>query len=516
MSVFRESLPSIPAGSRRWLYVPYDQLTASVGPLSDAPPEELGIVMVESAHKASRRPYHKQKLALVLTNQRHFALEQAQRGVAVDYRMSERPYADVLREVCEARGPLEMMEAAERELRQELAPLVEAGALTVVPHAGWLTSADDFPDGPPWRMDVFYRRVRRRTGWLMEGGAPEGGRFSFDGDNRKRWSGTPAAPDVPRFVPDALTLEVAELVRRRFSSHPGRLDPGALPASVEDAERLWAWALAECMTSFGPYEDAMSRRSRSLFHTRVAPLLNLHRLLPERVVSDVAGCDAPLNSREGFVRQVLGWREFVRHVHRATDGFRRGTSDPLGRTADLIPAYWEGAPSGWDCLDTAVEAVWDEGYTHHIPRLMVLSNLATLLDLSPAQLSSWFWVGFTDAYDWVVEPNVIGMGTFGAGDVMTTKPYVSGAGYIAKMGDYCKGCAFDPKRTCPITPLYWAFLARHESALSDVERMRLPLASLRRRAADKRRSDAATFERVRAVLDAGETLTPARLEDPWD
>ena len=560
MSAFREALGALQSdreeGGRRWTFVAYDQLSDQIGLLADSEPRETGILLVESAWKGRLRPYHKQKLLLVLASQRHFALEQARRGVAVRYRFTERPYADTLVEEARDTGPFEMMEPAERELRAHLAPLVRDGRLRIRPHGGWLTTAEDFDgsqDGPPWRMDAFYRAVRRRTGILMEEGRPAGGKFSFDAENREPWSGSPPAPAPPRFASDPVTDEVAALVERRFARHPGRLDAEALPVTRADSERLWEWALANCLPHFGPYEDAMSSHSRSLFHTRVSPLLNLHRLLPERVVTEAAASDAPLASREGFVRQVLGWREFVRHVHRRTDGFRRlpgrervpvrdrpgdagwsrwidgpwrtgerpdpggGAGAPadggavpsaLGSAAPL-PAAWWGAESGLRCLDEVVAGVLEEGWSHHIPRLMVLANLATLLDVSPRELSDWFWVAFVDGFDWVVEPNVLGMGTWSVGDLMTTKPYVSGAPYIRRMGDFCDGCSFDPGSDCPITPLYWAFLARHVARLEGIPRLRLPLANLRKRSAEARDADARTFAAVRGALGRGEVMRPA-------
>ena len=175
MRSFLEQLPSVPDGPRRWVYVPYDQLSDAIGPLSRHPPETMGIVLIESTDKPRRRRYHKQKLLWILANQRHFALEQAARGVAVDYRMDTRPYGDVLADVVAQRGPMCMMEAAERELRAELSPLVADGRLEVLPHEGWLTEASELePERLPWRMDRFYRRVRQRTGLLMSGGKPEG------------------------------------------------------------------------------------------------------------------------------------------------------------------------------------------------------------------------------------------------------------------------------------------------------------------------------------------------------
>jgi deoxyribodipyrimidine photolyase-related protein len=533
-------------GKRRWLYVPYDQLSSRIGPLVREAPDEIGIVVVESTWKAERRPYHKQKLALLLANQRHFALEQAERGVAVRFVATDESFGAALRRVARELGPLRVMEPAERELRADLAPLIESALLKVVPHEGWLSTPAQFeesqPKGPPYRMDAFYRRMRQDSGILMEDGSPAGGAFSFDAENRRPWKGIPPAPEPPRFRADEVTEEVLELVEGRFGRHPGALDPAHLPATLSDARRLWRWAREECLPHFGPYEDAMSERSRSLFHTRLAPLLNLCRLTPREVLDDTLELELPLASREGFVRQVLGWREFVRHVHLVTDGFRRlsnrraptagapgdggwstwsGESWPgtpsageldggsrtsfLSASAPLPPAFW-GRTSGLRCLDRVVEEVWSTGYTHHIPRLMVLTNLATLLDVAPREICDWFWVAFADAYDWVVEPNVLGMGTFAAGELMTTKPYVCSAAYIDRMGDYCAQCRFDPKKNCPITSLYWDFLARKSEKLEGNPRMRMPMKALAKRSAELREHDARVAREVRRRLAAGQSL----------
>ena len=284
MSTFGDTLRSATSpldGARRWIYVTYDQLHDAIGPLSQEPPEELGVVLIESRAKATRRRYHKQKLALVMTNMRHFALEQAARGVAVRYvDAGEDDYATTLRALHNELGAMRVMRPAELELRDELQPLLDDGVLEEVPHDGWLTTTEDFAaiKGPPWRMDSFYRQVRKRTGVLMEAGKPIGGKYSFDADNRERWDGDPPAPPLPTFEVDEVTREVCELVERAFADHPGTLRPEHLPATRDDAERLWAWALDECMVHFGPYEDAMSTQSTNLFHTRVSPLLNLNHL----------------------------------------------------------------------------------------------------------------------------------------------------------------------------------------------------------------------------------------------
>ena len=536
---------------RRWVFVAYDQLSDRLGPLSRLDPREVGIVVVECPDKGNRRPYHQQKLAYVLGNLRQFALEQARRGVFVRHIVA-RSYSEALRGLVPTLGPLVMMEAAERELRNELAPLVESGVLEVVPHEGWLTTPEDFGQSQkraPWKMEPFYQAVRRRTGVLMVDGKPVGGAFNFDADNRRPWreGRDPQPPTPPTFTPDAVTEEVVALIAEHYGHHPGRLDPTTLPTTQADAARLWRWAMTECLPSFGPFEDAMSTRSSGLFHTRISPLLNLHRVLPRDLIADVEAAAIPLPSKEGFIRQVLGWREYVHHVHHATDGLRafpaptsaelpqpgdggfgrwRGTPwaaadnpdvaipggacpSALGADASVPPAYW-GTPSGLHCLDSVVADVWREGYSHHITRLMVLSNLGTTLGLSPRELTDWFWVAYIDAYDWVVEPNVLGMGTYAVGGLMTTKPYVSGAAYIHKMSDYCGGCAFDPKKNCPITSLYWDFLARHEALLKSNGRTAGAIAGMARRTPEQRAHDADVASETKAALQAGLRVSPSR------
>jgi deoxyribodipyrimidine photolyase-related protein len=550
----RRNPPTSTWGDRRFVFVPYDQLSAALGPLAREPAERLGIVLVENPWKAARRPYHKQKLALVLANLRHFALEQADRGVAVAHVVHDGRYRDALAPLVPRLGPLRAMQPAERELRRDLQPLVSSGGLELLPHEGWLTTPDDFElsqrGQPRWRMDRFYRHVRQSRGVLVDArGRPTGGAWSFDAQNRKPWCGTPPAPEPPRFAPDAVTREVGALIGGRYAHHPGTLDLGALPATRADAQAFMRWALRNCLPHFGPYEDAMSSHASGLFHSRLSPLVNLHRLTPAELLQQVLDADLPLNSQEGFVRQLLGWREYMHHVHVATDGlrelpdaaappraphpldggyarwagmpWRRGADTPgddggacpshLDAERPLPPALW-GAPSGLNCLDTVVADVWREAWSHHITRLMIVGNLMTLLDTRPRELTDWFWAAYQDAYDWVVEPNVLGMASFGVGALFMTKPYVAGAAYIDRMSDYCKSCRFDPKRDCPVTPMYWAFLERKRPLLQDNARLQMPLRALAQRAPQQRARDARVFENVSARLVAGEVMTPA---DVW-
>jgi deoxyribodipyrimidine photolyase-related protein len=530
---FREQIqphaPDATAGTtQRWIYVPYDQLDATRSLAAAAVPRETVLVFVESREKARRRPYHRQKLALLLSSQRHFALEMAERGFSIAFHGGDGSFGAGLERVRDKHGVrrMEVMRPAERELRVDLEEARARGlVLDEVPNTLWLTSRDDFdevfPTGAPFRMDAFYRHVRRQTKVLMDRGKPVGGKFSFDADNRQAYRGAPPAPRTPRFEPDAITREVLDLVATRFPHAFGSLEGFAWPCTAKDVELAWSHALEHGLPLFGPFEDAMCEREPDLFHTRVSPLVNLGRLTPARIVGDaLRAYDAgrvPLASAEGFVRQVLGWREFVKHVHDATDGFRAidpsASPNALDAREPLPPVFWGQHPSGLRCLDGVAKHVHDHGWSHHITRLMVLSNLATLLGVSPRELTDWFWVAYVDAYDWVVEPNVLGMGTFADGGVMTTKPYVSGAAYLQKMGDACRSCRFDPsgkdpERACPVTPLYWDFLRRNEPRLLGVERLTMPLASMRKRSAAQAEHADRVRERVLTALRAGEEISP--------
>ena len=371
-----------------------------------------------------------------------------------------------------------------------------------------------------------------------------------------------------------------------YADHPGELDLSLIPGALSEHEALWAWAKEQCLPTFGPYEDAMSANEPTLFHTRLSLSMNLSRVLPRRLLAELSELKLPLASEEGFVRQILGWREFVRHVHLRTEGHRLSVKGPsaiaptlgdagyaqwracegkeeaqwtsrgwregeaeasaqgwrpppqsvedggaqpqqnqageqVGLSAplepsELPPVFW-GTPSGLRCLDSVVADVWREGWSHHITRLMVLSNWATLLGLSPRALTDWFWVAYVDAFDWVVEPNVLGMSTFAVGPLMTTKPYVSGAAYVNKMSDYCEGCAFSPhtkpkrgdeRPLCPMTSAYWDTLRRNAGLLAGNPRLSMPLASERKRSEAQREADQARTTALRAALMAGERVTP--------
>jgi len=321
---------------RRWIYVPYDRFTGRVGPLAEQPPAQTGIVIVESTAKALRRPYHKKKLVVLISNMRHFALEQAAKGVSVLYHLSPESHGTALRKLQQDRKlpALTCMTPAERELRLDLAQAIEAGLnLNFVADATWASTTSDFTGvygafkpGKAYVMDRFYRAMRQKTGVLMQNGKPVGGKFSFDEENRKPYKGEVPVPRFPSFPPDEITQEVIALVEHTYPHHFGTVEGFNLPCTRADAERFWRFFLKHALPHFGRFEDAMRDDELQLFHSKTSVLLNLGRLLAMDLVSDVAKAaedgSVPMASAEGFIRQVLGWREFMRHIHEQTDGYR--------------------------------------------------------------------------------------------------------------------------------------------------------------------------------------------------
>ena len=506
--------------STTWFFVPYDQLNHEIFPWSEGNRENNGLILIESRMKGNSLNYHKQKLALLLSNMRHFAAEAKELGHPVKYHFTDGNYHDSLAEMHAEFGEINLVTPAERSLKVELMPLVEGGKIRLLTHDGWLTKREWFTETvgntPPFRMDKFYQRVRKETGVLMQDGKPMGGKYSFDAENRLPWKGDPPAQRELFFGVDEIDNSVMRLVTEEFAHHPGNCDLSKVPTTFEQHNQALKWGM-DNMEFFGPYEDAMSSKSRYLFHSKLAISVNLHRLSPQQIVDSALATNAPINSVEGFFRQMI-WREYVKHVHDVTDGFRtlevydEHAREPnfLEQNNPLPAAYW-GAKTGLNCLDEVVSSVMDEGWTHHIPRLMILSNFASLLDINPRQLTTWFHEAFIDAYDWVVEPNVLGMGTYSLGSAMMTKPYVSGTPYINKMSDYCKNCKFNPKKDCKVSNLYWAFLERHKESFNGNIRMAMPLRSLAKRSDEKKAQDVVAYEEILSALTEGREYSCGQL-----
>lgn len=478
----------------RTVWVWGDQLNRDLAHLRDTDPSETRVLLVVSQAKLAERRWHRQKAHLVVSAMRHFAAELEDAGYRVDLRRADSMRAGFTAHVAEhAPDEVRVMEPASLPGHALLADL----DVEVVDNDHFTCHWRDFDawagDRERLRMEDFYRWRRAATGYLMDGDEPAGGRWNFDHDNRE--APDAALRDRLASRPAPVRSELDDLDRDTLTGGwlPDGL-PGADPDGTWPTTRRRALArlrrfVADDLPRFGDHQDAMVAGEPWLHHARLSPALNLGLLHPGEVLDAVEDAyrsgEVPINAAEGFVRQVLGWREFVWGVyHRWMPGYRR--SNHLRADRDVPPAFTGEAPTEMACVADTVAQIDRHGYAHHIQRLMVLANLATSSGVHPGRFTDWMHGAFVDAYDWVMVPNVLGMGTFADGGRMSTKPYLSGGAYVSRMSDgYCDGCRFDPKRrvgddACPFTTLYWDALDRHRSRLGDNHRLRNPYATLDR------------------------------------
>ncbi len=475
-----------------------DQLTRSLSALADVDVERDVVLMAEVAEETTYVPHHPQKIALVLSAMRHFAESLSAEGVRVDYVALDAPANT---------GTFsgELARAVKRHNAQRVV-VTEPGEYRVLAMMrGWESAlgvpVEIRPDDrffatrerfASWaqgrqslRMEYFYRELRRESGLLMDDDAPAGGQWNFDAANRKP---LPAGLDLParkRFAPDAITRTVLDLVRDRFSGHFGDLEPFGWAVTRRDALAALADFLANALPLFGDYQDAMRAGAPFAFHSLLSPYLNIG-LLGAREVCTGAQAEyyagrAPLNAVEGFVRQILGWREYVRGVYwlRMPDYAR---SNALDARRALPRFYWTGATS-MNCLAQVLGDTRRLAYSHHIQRLMVTGNFALLAGVRPSEIHEWYLAVYADAFEWVELPNTFGMAVFADGGLLASKPYAASGAYIDRMSDFCDSCAYDVKqktgpRACPLNFLYWAFLIRNEQALRSNPRMAMPYRTL--------------------------------------
>lgn len=442
------------------------------------------VVFIESRAKRLALPWHRQKLVLILSAQRHFMAELIARGHDVS-RVQAVDYATGLRAFCAHRGSRTVVAMRPRDLGPERALTALAterdGLLDVVLHddggpgGHFLLTRDEARAWaarmkPPYRMDVFYRWMRKRTGLLMDdsGRKPLGGKWSFDKDNRKKVPKNTPVPQPLAHPPDALTREVMAQVAG-YDGLWGQLEPFDWPVDRAGALRELDDFIDRRLVHYGDYQDALVTGEPFLWHARISAAMNLSLLHPREVVDRVVaalGEGAPMNAVEGFVRQVIGWREFIRVMYLVRMPEMRH-ANALDAHRPLPDFFWDPAATSMRCVQQAVSSVHRTGYAHHIQRLMVLGNLALLAGLRPLDVSHWFWAAFVDAAEWVELPNVHGMALY-ADPGFTTKPYSASGAYIHRQGDHCKSCPHDVrKRTgpaaCPFNALYWDFTARHRA-----------------------------------------------------
>ena len=470
----------------------------------------------ESTHVRSG----KARIALFLSAMRHFADELKRDGVALHYRRlddaaNRHTLAGELEAAVTALRPqrLVMTEPGEWRVREALVDAARRAGVPIEirPDRHFLCSVDEFAahakGRKSLRMEFFYREMRQRHQVLMDGDEPCGGQWNYDADNREAFDarGPGFVPPRATFAPDAVTRDVIDLVNRRFAAHPGSLDGFAWPVTRTQALQALDAFVDERLESFGRFQDAMWPGEPWLYHSHLAAALNLKLLDPREVVARAEAAyragRVPLASAEGFVRQILGWREYVRGIYwTRMPGYLE--LNALDARESLPAFYWSGdAPMA--CLADAIGGTLAHGYAHHIQRLMVTGLYALLLGVAPKDVHAWYLAVYVDAVEWVELPNTLGMSQYADGGLMASKPYAASGKYLDRMSPHCKGCRFDPAKAtgddaCPFTTLYWDFLARHEQRFARHPRMALQVKNLARLAPAERAAIAAHADRLRA------------------
>ena len=468
----------------RTVWVFGDQLNRHVGALASATPADTRVLLVES-ERLLRSGRHVQRQHLVVAAMRRFARDLAEAGFEVDLRREPSLAAGLHAHVLDHAPDLVVAtEPNSRDARSLCARL----DVTQVRSDQFLCHARDFADWAATRrslrMEDFYRWQRVRLGYLMDGDEPAGGRWNYDPENREP---PPADASVFSEPPQSPLDQLDREVLASLPDAPGRSPVGLWATSRAQALARLEHFLDHELPRFGPYEDAMTGDSWALAHSLLSPYLNLGLLLPREVCDAVeeryrAGT-VPIASAEGFIRQVIGWREYVWGLYWLWP--EMAEANALDHQRSLPPAFTGDADTGMRCLADALEGLEERAWIHHIPRLMVLANLSNLYGAAPRAVMEWMSARYIDAAEWVMVPNVMGMGLWADGGRMASKPYISGGAYIDRMSDYCAGCRYDPRRrtgdtACPFTTLYWDFLARHEQRLTGNHRLSRPLANMRR------------------------------------
>jgi deoxyribodipyrimidine photolyase-related protein len=480
-----------------------DQLQAEPPWLDDFDPAQDRVVMIEASGESTHVWSHKARIVLFLSAMRHHADALAARGLPLDYLSLDDPrhaapgLPDRLAGYLAAQRPqcLLLVEAGEWRLARAIETVAaEAGvALRVLQDPHFLCSHQDFEDFARGRkrllMENFYRRMRRTLRVLMVDDEPAGGTWNFDHDNRKAFGakGPGALPRPRRCPPDALTQQVMAEVEARFPDHPGSLEHFGWPVTPEDARAVLDDFLDHRLAHFGTHQDAMWQGEPFLFHSLISPALNLKLLDPREAV---AGAEArwrdgraPLSAVEGFIRQVLGWREFIRGVY-WLDMPGLATANEFGHARPLPAWYWTGK-THMNCLGDAIRTTLAYGYAHHIQRLMLTGLFGLTAGIAPNAVAGWYLAVYVDAVEWVELPNVAGMALFANGGRFTSKPYAASGAYVKRMSNYCQGCRYRPEQrigpeACPLTQFYWAFVHRHHARLAAEPRTVLMARNLER------------------------------------
>jgi deoxyribodipyrimidine photolyase-related protein len=479
-----------------------DQLDLDASAFDGFDPAQDAVWMAEVAEESTHITSAKQRTAVFLAAMRHFAeaLREAGRPLhytRLDDATNRGTLAAELSEAIARLKPAQLVMTAPGDWRvwQALKDVAQAAGLPleVRDDRHFYTTVRDFrahAEGrKQLRLEYFYRELRQRFGVLLDDGKPAGGAWNFDADNRESFGrdGPGALPPPTRFAPDAITQDVLALVNRRFADHPGTLDTFGWPVTRAQARQALAEFIEHRLPNFGPYEDALWPGEPWLYHSQLSVVMNLKLLNPRECVEAAeAACRAgraPLASVEGFIRQILGWREYVRGIYwTQMPGYL--DRNALDAHEPLPTFYWTGA-TDMACLRDAITQTLTHGYAHHIQRLMVTGLYALLLGVDPKAVHGWYLGVYVDAVEWVELPNTLGMSQFGDGGLMASKPYIASGKYIDRMSPHCKGCRYDPAQregaaACPYTTLYWDFLMRHEAMLAKNPRTVMQVKNLAR------------------------------------
>ncbi|MCC3752001.1 MAG: cryptochrome/photolyase family protein [Halorhodospira halophila] len=517
-------MPS-PPSQPIWLLRLGDQLDPQAPELTTADPSRTAVWMAEARGEAEHVPSHRARIALFISAMRHLRDTLRDRGWTVQYWTLDDPdaraeLADRLEADLRAGQPDELRVSQpgdHRVLTAVQRACEQTGVRCTVeddPH--FIDSVSDFQ---AWargrkslRLEHYYRALRKRTGILMTDGEPAGGQWNFDADNREAFGrhGPGPVPAPAAFPPDPTTRTVLTTVEQHFPDHPGALEAFDWPVTPHDAEQALDDFIEHRLPRFGRYQDAMWLGQPHLFHSRIAAALNLKLLDPRTVIAraEAAWQDghAPLASVEGFIRQILGWREYVRGIYHARMP-AYAEQNALAAHAELPGFYWSGE-TRMVCLKETVTQTLTYGYAHHIQRLMVTGLYALLLGVRPQAVHEWYLSVYVDAVEWVELPNTLGMSQFADGGLLASKPYAATGQYIARMSNYCAHCPYNPKvRTgddaCPFTTLYWDFLLRNETRLRPIPRMKMQLRNLERLQEEERTAIRMAAERLGASRGEG-------------
>ena len=496
-----------------------DQLSHGLSALQFGDKADTRILMVEVRNEADTVPHHRTKLIFLFSAMRHFSKELKEDGWQVDYVdldnsdntqsfTGEVERALGRHDISEIRvtfpGNYRVLETVKSWQKKFGLPV------TVTPDDRFVSTPDEFAqwaaERKQLRMEYFYREMRRKTGLLMEGEKPVGGQWNFDHDNRKPPKSEMDYPEASRFQPDGITREVMAMVSREFPNRIGNADQFFWGVNRADALSALDSFLEHRLKFFGDYQDAMVVGQDFMFHALISPYLNAGLLTAREVCEAVearfkAG-DAPINATEGFIRQIIGWREYVRGIYwLKMPGYEQ--SNYFGNERALPSFYWTGE-TDMQCLKSTIGQTLDHAYAHHIQRLMVTGNFALLIGADPHEVHEWYLAVYLDAFEWVELPNVVGMSQYGDGGLLGSKPYASSGSYINRMSNYCEHCPYDVKKrvgekACPYNALYWHFFARNEDKLRGNNRLNMVYRNLDKMDADTRRG---LMEQAEGFLDS--------------